>query len=757
MGLFDWWKKKRQPSAHREEQPRKPAEPVHAAPTPRRPQDGADGVAWIAPGQTAAVRGFKLPGGMLYIGSGPRLSKNGDEPALINPVLPMSAVAPDHDLPYWPSYGDIAPSHRWAYLTWLADGRQDASVPIGYVFLFMYGLERRVLVDMSENASLMSELPHIRSEMRRLLRIYGHQSGSFQSYASALLEVIDFRLAARDREDDLGSAPPPLAESTWSVPLSLRIGLGQLAASGTPVPAEWALAWGWFHPDIDLRTPATRCTDEFACLFAIRYAEKFGEGLVIRPGKSRIRHTYRPASASLPSIEIEPDGTRDVFEQKAAGRKLAALIDSVTDELDAYSRWIGRNPGSSRSLAASALLPAALLAEPGGDVSKLRDWAMRHLERADPAGAPGQALLALWSPDQPDKLSKGESVLLAQLLEHLGVGIEPDVRFGGASLTSADKAVLFRIKAEAPHTATSAYGAAMTLVHLAAAVGSADGQISRAEVKQLGDHVASSLRLTPAEITRLYAHLMWLSGVDIKLTGLKKRLDTLTKPQRRHIGDVLVTVAAADGIISADEVATLRKIFRLLDLDPETLASRLSPSRTTPDQAPAERPIIVRDVGAQEPGYPIPPRQVEERQPQPATPVVFRLDDTTLQRIESETAAVSLLLVDIFDEDQERFVPPRPVTPGDNGTSRVDNAPDCGSDRPIRGLDLPHTRLLRALAERDQWEAAAFEALATKHHVLPDGAIDTINELALDAVEEPVIEGDETLTINAYAMQELLK
>jgi hypothetical protein len=148
---------------------------------------------------------------------------------------------------------------------------------------------------------------------------------------------------------------------------------------------------------------------------------------------------------------------------------------------------------------------------------------------------------------------------------------------------------------------------------------------------------------------------------------------------------------------------------------------------------------------------------VEERQPQPATPVVFRLDDTTLQRIESETAAVSLLLVDIFDEDQERFVPPRPVTPGDNGTSRVDNAPDCGSDRPIRGLDLPHTRLLRALAERDQWEAAAFEALATKHHVLPDGAIDTINELALDAVEEPVIEGDETLTINAYAMQELLK
>jgi tellurite resistance protein len=669
----------------------------------------------------------------------------------------MSAVAPDHDLPYWPSYGDIAPSHRWAYITWLADGRQDASAPIGYVFLFMYGLERRVLVDMAENASLMSELPHIRSEMRRLLRIYGPQSGSFQSYASAFLEVIDFRLAERDREDDLGSAPPPLAESTWSVPLSLRIGLGQLAASGTPVPAEWALAWGWFHPDIDLRTPATRCTDEFACLFAIRYAEKFGEGLVIRPGKSRIRHTYRPASTGLPSIEIESDGTRDVFEQKAAGRKLAALVDSVTDELDAYSRWMGRNPGSSRSLAASAFFPVALLAEPGGDVSKLRDWATQQVQRADPVRMPGQTLCHLWSPDQSDKLSKGDSVLLAQLLEHLGIGIEPDVRFGGVPLTSADKAVLFSIKAEAPHTATSAYGAAITLVHLAAAVGAADGQISRAEVKQLGDHVASSLRLTPAETTRLYAHLTWLSGVDIKLTGLKKRLHTLTKPQRRHIGDVLVTVAAADGVISPEEVTTLRKIFKLLDLDPETLTSRLSASQTTSGPAPAERPIVVREAGVQDPGFPIPPRQVEGRQPQAVPSVAFRLDDATLQQIESETAAVSLLLVDIFGEDQEQSMHQRPDVSAAAATSSVGNAMDVGTDRSVQGLDLPHTRFLRALAERDQWEAAAFEALATKHHVLPDGAIDTINELALDAVEEPAIEGEETLTINAYAMQELLK
>jgi hypothetical protein len=137
--------------------------------------------------------------------------------------------------------------------------------------------------------------------------------------------------------------------------------------------------------------------------------------------------------------------------------------------------------------------------------------------------------------------------------------------------------------------------------------------------------------------------------------------------------------------------------------------------------------------------------------------VAFRLDDATLQQIESETAAVSLLLVDIFGEDQEQSMHQRPDVSAAAATSSVGNAMDVGTDRSVQGLDLPHTRFLRALAERDQWEAAAFEALATKHHVLPDGAIDTINELALDAVEEPAIEGEETLTINAYAMQELLK
>jgi len=54
---------------------------------------------------------------------------------------------------YWPSYCEVSPRARAAYLRWLEDGRRDESTYIGYVFLFFYGLERRLLGDLGGNVS----------------------------------------------------------------------------------------------------------------------------------------------------------------------------------------------------------------------------------------------------------------------------------------------------------------------------------------------------------------------------------------------------------------------------------------------------------------------------------------------------------------------------------------------------------------------------------------------------------------------------
>ncbi|MGE3796171.1 MAG: TerB N-terminal domain-containing protein, partial [Dehalococcoidia bacterium] len=104
---------------------------------------------WIPPDRDVEVQGRRLPGG-LYVGESlTSLTGWSAEPALIAPNLPARDRRPDHlgtTMGYWPSYSEISAPARTAYLDWLASGRPGGAY-IGYVFLFFYGIERRVLVD----------------------------------------------------------------------------------------------------------------------------------------------------------------------------------------------------------------------------------------------------------------------------------------------------------------------------------------------------------------------------------------------------------------------------------------------------------------------------------------------------------------------------------------------------------------------------------------------------------------------------------
>lgn len=246
-------------------------------------------VQWIGPGTTVKVGGHQIPGGLLYVGRGLRAATGGGvEPALIDGSLPVRGRNPDHDgstMGYWPSYADIKPQARAAYLSWLAGGRRDPDAYIGYVFLFFYGLERRALVDLPRDPSLTWEVPYLRAEVQRLLDLY-RTNNSFRGYATGLLDVLDLQ----GTQGASGQASPPtlLAEHRYQPPTSLIVEIGSFASNNNPVPAEWALAWAWYHPEIHLRTPATRCTEEFAALFKSRYTAAHKDGIVVQTGKKRV-------------------------------------------------------------------------------------------------------------------------------------------------------------------------------------------------------------------------------------------------------------------------------------------------------------------------------------------------------------------------------------------------------------------------------------------------------------------------------------
>src|SRR5260221_66737 len=87
------------------------------------------------------------------------------------------------------------------------------------------------------NEAAKGEIPAIVTEIERLRSIY--DNNSFLRYSNDLLDF----LAAGVVTERLYLKSPPPSTAGRGMTLRMRVGLGQCAVHGHPVPAEWALAW----------------------------------------------------------------------------------------------------------------------------------------------------------------------------------------------------------------------------------------------------------------------------------------------------------------------------------------------------------------------------------------------------------------------------------------------------------------------------------------------------------------------------------
>ena len=95
----------------------------------------------------------------------------------------------DETLNYWPKYSQLSPACRGAYVDWLASDRNDPEVPLGYVFLYFYGIERRLLLDYAKDEVSDEEVHALYREIVRLRFTYGEKR-SFWEYSTRLLEYL---------------------------------------------------------------------------------------------------------------------------------------------------------------------------------------------------------------------------------------------------------------------------------------------------------------------------------------------------------------------------------------------------------------------------------------------------------------------------------------------------------------------------------------------------------------------------------------
>jgi hypothetical protein len=215
--------------------------------------------------------------------------------------------------------------------------------------------------------------------------------------------------------------------------------------------------------------------------------------------------------------------------------------------------------------------------------------------------------------------------------------------------------------------------------------------------------------------------------------GMKQRIAALGTADRTAIGQVMISVANADGHIDAKEIKLLEKIYAALGLPGGQVITDIH------DLMAATEPVTVshRDPGIT---YPIPRAPKETK----ATPSFF-LDQEVIKKREEETRQVSRILEGIFDDpaDQEveAKVPTETTIPGGGM---------------LDSLDSLHRSLFSRLIVQEAWEREPLEILCREIGLMPDGAIEGLNEWAFVNVSANLIEDGEPIYVDLELAKELM-
>jgi uncharacterized tellurite resistance protein B-like protein len=678
---------------------------------PSPPSDVVQNARWIPAGESVAVAGYTIPGGLIYVGSKLQGRYGQQDPSLIDPGAAIDKFGnlTARLMGYWPSYSEISPAARGAYLSWLSTGRDDPEADVGYVFLFFYGLERRILVDAAKDKTVEQDIPLIRREVERLLGIYGKKSGSVQNYLSGFLQII----GSRDFGEKLYEQPIPALGTSYELPFYLRLALGQAAVDTVPVPFYLALAWVMYDPLITKRTPVIRCPEEFSKLFSLKYRQYHNEGIKLAINKTKLSFHYRAASSALQGIEA---GSRsfgnipDVAAVAGPQKKLQKIVEECAAELDSYSRFLGRNADKKDSIDALLLLPVILWP----------DTARSALVSIKEEVGEGHVILKVCEligkfGDGAD-LSKDKLVALAKALESEQIGMEPDIISYPYALKAEDSILIYVLQIKVPSIRTTTeYQIAVLTLQLAAAVADSDGKIHEKEITHLNEQLGKWEHLSAYHQSRLQKHLNLMFAKPVALRSLKKKLEGIHVEDRKTIIAFISHIAIADGEITAEEIAFLEKVYKVLEVDIAGLYSLLHNAKTAEDTS---KPILTNK----------------------SSKIV--LDHGKIESLRQDTENVCALLSGIFIEKVEEPIESIDVV-------------DDGKENPL-GLDGTHAAFLRMLMAKSFWSRQELSDIASDLDLMVDGAIETINEASFEKHDQAVIEGEDPVEINLNIREKLL-
>jgi hypothetical protein len=691
---------------------------------------------WVPPEQSVTVTGRTISGGMLYVGEqlAPISGWEEVEPALIDPSLHVDAARGEQGFSYFPSfsYSRSTPEVRSRYLDWLAAG-QPANAQLTFPYLKLYALERRILFDARHDETALAELPRLIEEARRLEDRFGGD----RYFADNVTELLLGSWLLHG-VPSLGQIEPAAIENAWDLPMSIKIGLGFFAKTREPLPAAWAFAWICSDRETNLRTPATRCSDretnlrtpatrcheEFQTLFELRYREQFGMGLTLSPPKPRLKVAIRPSNPSFSGqLPIPDPDLPDLTRVRKPQQILRRLVASVTGELDDYSRTIGTSGEKYKPLAL-AVRPAAL-----GSLADMASLAPLHSVLRDALGDLPMGLvevdrLVACIPGLSQPPTQKQAVSIGTLAHRLGYGLEPDPGISRKAFIDSKRVGIYR--RDPAQDGLRDLSNQQTALSLGALILGVDGTLDVPAQDELLNLVATTFPISIEDTFRLAAYTAWLADHPISFAEIKRQWSQTRVHEYEPFASLVVQLAARDGEISITEMRMLTRIYALFGRTEQQLHLDLHQRFTARSTRKSAGPSPSRASAGQD--------STPERGGQTIDPRIVR---QVQQQMDDIQAVLGALFSGERAHQELPIAPPAPL-PSDSAASAD-----------------PFFMLISALAERSSCTLAELTALAASFGLMAAGAIEHINERAVDLGFDPAIECDDRCDISADTLREL--
>lgn len=672
---------------------------------------------WVRNGEQISINSYTTTRGFFYFGGQLKAYNTNayynvyeTEASLVDETLLIEKQEKsytDETLNYWPKFIELSPKARGAYIDWLFGDRSDIETPIGYVFIYFYGLERRIIIDGSNEGDVAdSEYLDLFHEIKRLRETF-FENYAFKNYSTKLIELMAYLRPEIIKMDyDI--------YSSGHNALLFKYNLAKTVQDGMPISAELALQWIRYSDQYNLRTPARRCEDEFSILFKMLYLKKNNEGIIVKPNKTKLNLEYYPASSSLRGFMMDQLDLPDPSILKAPIKKIIPIADQCTSDLEAYSRYLGRKGTKKTDFEAIVLLPEALKNSYAEKMlTSFKEWAEEKIVESN-----GLVLFSeLWTFTGkliPEKLTKKELNFLDEFLSLSNYFCVPNPQIHNVKPQVDGCFVISHAGISSKEQITDSFKNALLYIRLAIMVAKSDHVLHENENNLLSEMIDEDLALSHLERASLHAYSIWSLNSPINLTGLKQQIDNISESSKAVFRKSLVQIVLADGKVEASEIKQLEKIYTMLGIDKGLIPSDLHQLATIRSSKNiANKPKDIRTES-------------------------FILDKSLLAQHEAETKEVHALLGSIFVEEdvhEDKIEILAPLT--------------------LESLDNKHSELFEILITKDKWLREEVVTLCQRIDLMVDGAIDTINDWAYETVDAPVLGDDGDIYVDQEIVVEL--